>query len=581
LFVAAPLVFVGCGSSSETKDAAPASNDAHTTPAKDAGPDLVVSADAAVVPPDTAPDTLVPAGDVGPAVLLDAAPDMLVPAGDVGPAVLLDAAPDTLVSTFDAGPSAPPDGATDALRPPADLAPAGNPDLPADKAAAPGETGPAITPDATGDSTVDGGEVGLVVATDAAGGQADGVVPDGGASPDSSGPAADVACGTFVGGPVTSDLTLTKACSPYVISAQIQVNGGAVLTIDPGVTLKFAEVVGIDVGSHDAAKLVAVGTATDPIVFTSGASLPLAGDWSAIRFLDGTAAGSKIAYAKLDYCGSDRNGCIVGDGLAADIVALDHLTVGHVGQDSDGILEYDADSNFIITNSTFSDIADGQYAISVQAPSFAGIGTSNTFNGGAMIQVFGGTVSSTTSWLDPGTTVAVTDSLFVDGTTNPVLTLGSGLTLKIAPKTPALEFSIGYSMGGTLVVAGTSANRVVVTSLADIPNQGDWVGVEVWAKGAAQISYANISYAGSDAAGGGNIILENANSAASLAVDHTALTYSLGYGIYLACADTTVTTPLATVTLGAGNTYSFNDMDLSLANTQAANVGPGLTCPGL
>jgi hypothetical protein len=297
--------------------------------------------------------------------------------------------------------------------------------------------------------------------------------------------------------------------------------------------------------------------------------------------LSGTLAGTKIAYAKLDYCGSDRSGCIVGDGLTANLVTLDNLTMGHVGPDSNGISEYDAESNFAITNSTFSDIADGQFAISVQAPSLAGIGATNTFNGGAMIEVFGGTVSETTSWSDPGTTIAVTDSVFVDGPDSPVLTLGAGLTLKFAAKTPALEFAIGYSMGGKLVVAGTSSNRVLITSLADTPNQGDWVGVEVWSKGAAEISYANISYAGSDASGGGNIILESANSSASLAVDHTALTYSLGYGIYLACADTAVSTPLATVTLGAGNTYAFNDMDLSLTNDQATNVGPGLTCPAL
>jgi hypothetical protein len=86
----------------------------------------------------------------------------------------------------------------------------------------------------------------------------------------------------------------------------------------------------------------------------------LAGDWRAIHLWDGTMAGTQIAYAKLDYCGADRNGCIVGDGVQANLVTLDHLTIGHVGPDSNGILEYDTDSNFIITNSVFNDIAPGQ-----------------------------------------------------------------------------------------------------------------------------------------------------------------------------------------------------------------------------
>ena len=556
LLVAAPLVFMGCGnSSSSNTDATPPKDsksgpDVANVPKLDASPDLapVTPPDGAVVPPDVAAP--------------DAPADTLLPPVDVGPAGTLDAAADKFSTTVDLGPL-------------------GNPDVPADQSPAAVEAGPVITPDAVAGSSLDSGEAGPVAAIDA---NTDAAAPDGALLPDSSGAATDsspVACGTFVGGPVVSDLRLTKVCSPYIISIQIQVNAGAVLTIDPGVTLMFSEVVGIDVGSHDDGKLVAVGTAADPIVFTSNSSPPLPGDWANITLLSGTMAGTKIAYAKLDYCGSDRNGCIVAYGLTANLVTLDNLAIGRVGLDANGIVEYDAESNFAITNSTFNDIGDGKFAISVQAPSFAGIGASNTFNGSAMIELFGGTVTATTSWSDPGTAIAVTDSLFVDGTDNPVLTLGPGITLKFAPRIPALEFGIGYSTGGKLIAAGTSADRVVITSLADVPNQGDWVGVEVWSNGAAQISYANISYAGSDASGGGNIILESANSSASLAVDHTALAYGLGYGIYLACADTTVSTPLATVTLGAGNTYAFNDMDLSLTNDQANNVGPGLTCPAL
>jgi hypothetical protein len=410
-----------------------------------------------------------------------------------------------------------------------------------------------------------------------------GAVADAVASTDDSGAALDslpVACG-FQGGSVLSDLTLTKACSPYSISQSIEVNKGAVLTIEPGVTLSFDGDVALQIGNTDLGKLVAVGTAQDPITFTSAATPPLPGDWAGIRLVDGTMAGTRVAYVRLDYCGADRSACIVGDGVPPNAVTIDHVTIDHVGPDSDGILEWDFDSNFVITNSTFSNIPDGQYAISVLAPSFAGIGAGNTFNGGAMIEIAGGTISSTTSWSDPGTAIAVTDGLWIEGSNSPVLTLGAGMTLMFAAANPPLPFSVGYGGPGSLVIAGTPAagKRVVLTSLAASPNQGDWVGIEVWADGSAHISYADISYAGSDSLGGGDLILENGNSTSQLVVDHSSFTYSLGYGIYLDCADPTVTTPQATVTLNAGITYTFNESDMTNSGDPTDNVGPGLNGP--
>jgi hypothetical protein len=120
-----------------------------------------------------------------------------------------------------------------------------------------------------------------------------------------------------------------------------------------------------------------------------------------------------------------------------------------------------------------------------------------------MIEIAGGTISSTTSWSDPGTAIAVTDGLWIEGSNSPVLTLGAGMTLMFAAANPPLPFSVGYGGPGSLVIAGTPAagKRVVLTSLAASPDQGDWVGIEVWADGSAHISYADISYAGSDSLG--------------------------------------------------------------------------------
>jgi len=534
---------VGCGGSSTSsskKDAAPALPDGNLVAAD--GPNVLHPDAILDLAPVTPPD--------GPLVTPDVTADSLPVAAEVGPIVTPDATADSLPVAAEVGPIVTPDAAADSLPVAADTA--------KDQASVQVDTGPVATIDAAADSPADAAE--------------------GGAAADDSGAETDalpVACFPFIGGVVTADLTLTKACSPYTISDYIEINDGAVLTIEPGITLAFEGGVGLDVGGDSEGKLVAVGTAQNPIIFTSSSNPPLPGDWQAIQLRVGTMAGTKIAYAKLDYCGADRNGCILGNGVQANLVTLDHLTIGHVGPDSDGILEYDTNSNFIITNSIFNDIAPGQYAISVQAPSFTGIGTNNTFNGGAMIEVAGGTISTTTSWADPGTSIAVTtDTLFVEGPDNPVFTLGPGLTLAFDS---LIEFDVGFSMPGKLVVAGTAANHVVMTSLAATPGQGDWVGVQVWENGSAQVSYADISYAGSDGNDGGDLILASANSTSVLAVDHSSFTYSQGYGIYLDCADPAVT-QVATVTIDASNTYAHNDIDMTNVGDRASNVGPGLSC---
>jgi len=563
LFIAAPLLFMGCSSSSTSTPDAP------ILPID--GSTLMVDVPNAPTP-DASVDNVLAPPDLGADRAPDVTADSTIAPGDVGPNLAPDVAADSIIAPGEVGPTFTPDAAADKLPAPGDLGGTGGVigtggDAAVDNSAAVGEAGPAATGDAAGEGHADGGTA----------------AAEAGTPKDSSGAATDsgsVACVPFFGGYIAADTRLTKACSPYSISEYIEVNGSATLTIEPGVTLSFDGNIGIEVGNADVGTLVAVGTAQDPITFTSSSSPPLAGDWGGIRLFDGTLPGTQIAYAKVDFCGADRSGCIVGDGVSPNVVTIDHVTIDHVGPDSDGILEWDSDSNFLITNSTFSNIPEDKYAISVQASSFAGIGAGNTFNGGTMIEIGGGTIGSTASWVDRGTPVAVTGSVWLESVSgNPVLTIGAGMTLMFAATNPPVEFSVGYGGAGSLVIAGTSAKRVTLTSLAPTPDLGDWVGVEVWSAGKAQISFADISYAGSDGvSGGGDLILENGNSPADIAVDHSSFTYSRGYGIYLDCAGATVT-PQSTVELNAGISYAHNESDPTNSGLPSENVGPGLTGP--
>lgn len=85
--------------------------------------------------------------------------------------------------------------------------------------------------------------------------------------------------------------------------------GVAVLTLEPGVALKFQAGgrLRIDTtsGTTTPSKgaLVAVGTVAKPIIFTSVAATPAAGDWIGISFAGATNAASRIQHASVRFAG--------------------------------------------------------------------------------------------------------------------------------------------------------------------------------------------------------------------------------------------------------------------------------------
>ncbi len=86
-------------------------------------------------------------------------------------------------------------------------------------------------------------------------------------------------------------------------------SGLATLTIDPGVTVRFEPGGSLRIepttGTNAASgALVANGTAASPIVFTSAAVTPAAGDWQGIWFGQQVAPSSSIQYAHVQYAGA-------------------------------------------------------------------------------------------------------------------------------------------------------------------------------------------------------------------------------------------------------------------------------------
>lgn len=114
------------------------------------------------------------------------------------------------------------------------------------------------------------------------------------------------------------DETFPNRGVPYIFNGEFLMydlgKSTITLTIEPGVTMKFEKegqgsmglVLG-DKGSGAPVRLVAKGTATAPIVLTSAAATPAAGDWQGIYMSNAPPTGNAVEYVTIEYA-SGANG---------------------------------------------------------------------------------------------------------------------------------------------------------------------------------------------------------------------------------------------------------------------------------
>lgn len=136
-------------------------------------------------------------------------------------------------------------------------------------------------------------------------------------------------------GSMPSD-TIKNVGLPYRVNGRLLVapstdGSTSTLTIEAGVRLLMDKTSdsGLTIGTSDVRRgvLVAVGTAADPIVFTSGKATPAPGDWSDVYFRNTPTTGNRLEHAVVEYAGGFSGlqgyGCGPAENDASIIVAPD------------------------------------------------------------------------------------------------------------------------------------------------------------------------------------------------------------------------------------------------------------------
>jgi hypothetical protein len=106
---------------------------------------------------------------------------------------------------------------------------------------------------------------------------------------------------TYISGFISTNTTWSAAGSPYIVTGNTLVMLGSTLTIQPGVIILFDSSKTLQVDG----KLIAIGTNTDHITFSSNQPIPSTGDWGNIHFSD------KCESALLDSSGNYISGTIM------------------------------------------------------------------------------------------------------------------------------------------------------------------------------------------------------------------------------------------------------------------------------
>ncbi|GAA4800706.1 multidrug transporter [Litoribaculum gwangyangense] len=154
----------------------------------------------------------------------------------------------------------------------------------------------------------------------------------------------------FLSGTYTNDLTLESGVN-YKINGSLVMASGTTLTIPAGMTIK-ALAAGSDVyvAISQGAKIVAEGTSTAPIVFTSDAASPEAGDWGGLILLGKAPINSVTgtATSTSEIAGLPYGGNIADD----DSGSLRYVRIEYSGGSADGQSENNGLSFYAVGNGT-------------------------------------------------------------------------------------------------------------------------------------------------------------------------------------------------------------------------------------
>jgi hypothetical protein len=159
-------------------------------------------------------------------------------------------------------------------------------------------------------------------------------------------------------GNLTSDLRLENNGTEYVLNGTLLVKDGATLTIDAGVTIKaLAGGTDVYILVEKGGVIIADGTPTNPIRFTSNAANPAPGDWGGL-IINGKAPVSRQSGSASNAATEVNNSIFFGGDIVDDYSGiLDYVILEYTGARIDDEAEHNGLTlNGVGSSTTISNI---------------------------------------------------------------------------------------------------------------------------------------------------------------------------------------------------------------------------------
>lgn len=293
---------------------------------------------------------------------------------------------------------------------------------------------------------------------------------------------------TTISDNITESTTWGKG-NTYIIDGTVRVGGSqtVVITIEPGAIIKFNEGATLDIAysEDEYATIIAKGTSSDPIIFTSNSPSPSAGDWKSINFYNG-AINCEFENCSFEYGGgNDYYGNIF---IEESTVSFTSCTFKNSG--SSGIV---LQSNGEFSN--FSDnsfLAINNYPISIYPAAVHTLGENNTYESGKTIYIDGDqnfNVSGEYVWKNQGIPFTLDGGMRIgtENTQGLQLTIEPGVTFNMA-KNSDIDLAYWDNTYATIIAIGTAEEPITFTSNSPSPEAGDWKSINFY-KGAINCAF--------------------------------------------------------------------------------------------
>jgi len=441
----------------------------------------------------------------------------------------------------------------------------------------------------TGDTTVATDSAGVATCGFLAGLYEGAVVIEASASGFPSGQGDVLLVGTHFCGAV-GDTTWFAANSPYIVTCDVRVGkfpGTAILTIEPGTRVLFQPGCGLRIGWNDTytrkGSLAAIGTESDPIVFSSATGQP--NGWKGIFFDAYPRGAGTLRHCVIENAGEVGIGgqvAAVEIGGEANPVLIDDSVIRECG----GHGVYNAGTNVSVASSSVHGTSDvpiwatrsmtvdacslsaaETYAVystgpdlvltnnvlAGHGPFIARLGGKSTIAGNSyggssdVIELYGATFGADRHITHPGNSdgsyEVLGDILVGYVTSHPRLTIDPGVRLKFRSGfglQVCFQSGAGTYYDGRLLAVGTESAPIVLTSASGAP--GGWKGVYFFgAEATGTLRHCIVENAGEVGLGGQPAAIHvGGTGLGPVVIDSSVVRACDGYGIHTSGYDVTI-----------------------------------------